>query len=156
MDGDRPMADRRDILESELQELIRDALIYGWYKGSDDDTEFEITPYHDRIHELLISYLDGETGDVGAQDEASESREVGNDVRSETDMRGLGFKPTMFEEIADEICREIRLRFAQEGKRVAMGHCDLTKLSDGSIRASIEYGPTDFGPRKWPWNPSGN
>lgn len=43
--------------------------------------------------------------------------------------------------ITDEFAREIELKFAYEGERVAIGHCDLTKNPDGSIHASIKYYP---------------
>lgn len=82
MDGDRPVVDGRDIFESELQDLIREA----WAIGTVDaeDTEWtnldkELFP---KLHELLISYFDGPTSDVGAQDEASEEGEMGDGVRS--------------------------------------------------------------------------
>lgn len=139
MDGDRPMADGRDLLESELQELIRDALIYGWCKGSDDDMEFEVAPYHERIHELLISYFDGETGDVGTQDEASETRAVGNGIRPESHMRGLGFKPTVFDDITSEFTKKLSFRFPNYGLVKPVGYCKLEKMPDGSIRAIIKY-----------------
>ena len=77
MDGDRPVVDGRDLLEFELQDLIRkvwneackyrDVLYYAKV-----DKEVFLRGYDCDIHELLISYLDGPTGDVGAQDEASE------------------------------------------------------------------------------------
>lgn len=165
MDGDRPMADRRDLFESELQKLVREAFEDGWgfgdiglpdpYSCCYAEREETYEMYDERIHELVVSYFDREASDVGAQDEAPETREVGDGVRSKTDMKGWVFKPTMFEEITDKIFREIELRFAQKGKQVAIGHCNLTELPDGSIHASIEYGPTDSEPREWPWNPSG-
>ena len=77
MDRDRPAVNRRDLLEFELQDLIRkvwdDARKYGGglrYAGV--DKEVFLRGYDCDIHELLISYLDSSTGDVGAQDEASE------------------------------------------------------------------------------------
>lgn len=78
MDGDRPMVDRRDLLESELQELIHDVFIYGKYSPIGYAS---LDGYSERLHELLISYFDGEASDVGAQDEASEAREMGDNVR---------------------------------------------------------------------------
>lgn len=79
MDGDR-----RELLEFELQDLIRkvwnEACKYGdvlCYAGV--DKEVFLRGYDCDIHELLISYLDGPTSDVGTQDEASEE---GDDVRS--------------------------------------------------------------------------
>lgn len=73
MDGDRPMVDGRDLLESRLQELIRDAWTIGCIDGENDewsDYEKELFP---KLHELLVSYYDREASDVGTQDEASEA-----------------------------------------------------------------------------------
>ena len=92
MDGDRPVVDGRDIFESKLQGLVREVFEEGWEFGRDDlpSTECgyaeseEAHARHDKkLHELLISYLDGPTGDVGTQDEASEEGEMGDGVRSE-------------------------------------------------------------------------
>lgn len=88
MDGDRPVVDGRDLLEFELQDLIRkvwnEARKYGdalYYAGV--DKEVFLREYDCDIHELLIAHLDGPTGDAGAQDEASEEGEIGDSVRSE-------------------------------------------------------------------------
>lgn len=88
MDGDRPVVDGRDLLESELQDLIRkvwneackyrDVLYYARV-----DKEVFLRGYDCDIHELLISYLDGPTGNVGPHDETSEEEEMGDGVRSE-------------------------------------------------------------------------
>lgn len=43
--------------------------------------------------------------------------------------------------ITDDFAREIELRFAYEGKRVAVGHSELTKMPDGSIHAHIKFFP---------------
>lgn len=77
MDGDRPVVDGRDLLEFELQDLIRkvwneaceyrDVLYYAKV-----DKEVFLRRYDCDIHELLITYLDHSTADVGAQNEASE------------------------------------------------------------------------------------
>ena len=71
------MVDGRYLLESELQDLIRkvwneackyrDVLYYAKV-----DKEVFLRGYDYDIRELLISYLDGPTGDVGPQDETSE------------------------------------------------------------------------------------
>lgn len=188
MDGDRPVVDGRDLLESGLQELVREVFEEGWEFGSDGlpNTECgyaeseEAHARHDKkLHELLISYFDGETSDVGAQDEASEAREVGDSVRQKgyierafedgpvevkTSEDGkatfrivrpkshlIPRDPNAFvvdewdpiKKITDEFAREMELRFAYEGKRVAIGHCDLTRDPDGSIHARIEYYPQD-------------
>lgn len=91
MDGDRPMADRRDLLESRLQELVQEAFEEGWEFGYDNLPDPSIAVYAEReeayekfdtkLHELLISYLDRETSDAGTQDEASEARTMGNCLR---------------------------------------------------------------------------
>lgn len=166
MDGDRPMADGRDLFESQLQELVRDAIVYGWRKGSANDCEFDIKPLHRRISELLVSHFNREASDVGAQDETSEAREVGDGVRPEPDLSGFD---DPIRKITDEFAHEMGLRFAQEGKRVAIGHCDLTESSDGSIHASIYFYPENYesgaihaqGPfgftryGQWRYNPQG-
>lgn len=156
MDGDRPVVDGRDLLESGLQELVREVFEEGWEFGSDGlpSTECgyaeseEAHKRHDKkLHELLISYFDGETSDVGTQDEASEAREVGDGVRPKS--RLIPRDPNAFvvdewdpiRAIDDKFAREMELRFAYEGKRVAIGHCDLTKDPDGSIHASIKFFP---------------
>lgn len=156
MDGDRPMVDGRDIFESELQGLIREVFEEGWEFGSDGlpSTECgyaeseEAHARHDKkLHELLISYFDSPTSDVVTQDEASEAREVGDSVRPKSHL--IPRDPNAFvvdewdpiKKITDEFVREMDLRFAYEGKRVAIGHCDLTKDPDGSIHASIEFFP---------------
>lgn len=141
MDGDRPVADGRDIFESKLQNLVRDALFYGRFNPNKSPGEFEpaFDRYDEKIHELLISYLDGETGDVGTQDETSEAREVGDDVRSETDMRFSGFKPTVFDDITDDFTKKLSMRSPHGGAIKPIGHCKLEKNPDGSIRATIEY-----------------
>lgn len=80
MDGDRPMVDGRDLLESELQGLIREAWAIGFSDGNWDewsDYEKELFP---KLHKLLVSHYDGPTSDVGAQDETPETREVGDGV----------------------------------------------------------------------------
>lgn len=158
MDRDRPVVDGRDIFESELQGLIREVFEEGWEFGSDGlpNTECgyaeseEAHARHDKkLHELLISYFDSPTNDVGSQNEASEAREVGDSVRPKS--RLIPRDPNTFvvdewdpiKKITDEFAREMKLRFAYEGKRVAIGHCDLTKDPDGSIRGRIEYYPQD-------------
>lgn len=142
MTGDRPVVDGRDLLESGLQELVRkvwdDAREYGgMLYGREDIKAAFFRGYNYDIHKLLISYLDRETSDVGAQDEASEVREVGDSVRPES--RLIPRDP--IKKITDDFAREMDLRFAQEGKKVAMGRCDLMKLPDGSIHARINFFP---------------
>lgn len=92
MDGDRPVVDGRDIFESELQGFVREVFEEGWEFGIDDlpSTECgyaesaEAHARHDKkLHELIVSYFDGPTGDVGTQDEAPEERKMGDGVRSE-------------------------------------------------------------------------
>lgn len=76
MDGDRSVADRRDILESKIQGLVREAFYVG--RASIGRTGLDrlgkmFDDYDEQLHKLLISYLDGPAGDVGAPDEASEA-----------------------------------------------------------------------------------
>lgn len=141
MDRDRPMVDGRDLLEPRIQELIRDAWTIGCIDGENDewsDYEKELFP---KLHELLVSYYDREASDVGTQDETSEARAVGDGVRPESYLKGTHFETMFIDEITDEFAREMGLRFAYEGKKVAMGHSELTKMPDGSIRARIEFYP---------------
>lgn len=118
MAGDRPVVDGRDLLESGLQELVRevwnDAREYGgMLYGREDIKAAFFRGYNYDIHKLLISYFDGETS-------------IPRDP---------------IKKITDDFAREMDLRFAQEGKKVAMGRCDLTKLPDGSIHARINFFP---------------
>lgn len=88
MDGDRSVVDGRDILESKLQAIVRDAFATGYLQGygrtgyRSENCEL----YCRQIQEVVISYLDGPSGDVGAQDETSEEGEMGDGVRSEDDL----------------------------------------------------------------------
>lgn len=125
MDGDRPMADGRDLFESELQGLLREVFEEGWEFGIDDlpSTEcgyaesVEAHARHDKkLHELIISYLDEPSSDVGAQDEASEARAVGDGVRPET-----------------------YINFEFEGERIPIGTCDLNETDDGEIHMRIKF-----------------
>lgn len=142
MDGDRPVVDGRDIFESKLQELVRDAFWEGWIRGLKRDSRFNLELYDEATHKLLVSYFDGPTGDVGAQDETSETRAVGNRVRPKPHLRGFGIGRTVFDEINDEFIRHMSLRFDNHGCVQPIGHAKLTRNPDGSIHASIEYGPT--------------
>lgn len=156
MDGDRPMVGGRDLLESKLQGLVREVFEEGWEFGIDDlpSTEcgyaesVEAHARHDKkLHEIIASYFDGSASDAGIQDEVSEAREVGDGVRPKFHL--IPRHPNAFvvdewdpiKKITDEFAREIDLRFAREGKRVAIGHSELTKMPDGSIHASIKFFP---------------
>ena len=70
MDGDRPMVDGRDIFESRIQDAVRRPrkFVFDWYR------------------DVFLSDDDGETSNVGSQDETSEERTLGNGVRSEDDL----------------------------------------------------------------------
>lgn len=140
MDGDRPMADGRDLLESKIQNIIYEAVVYGRYNPHKAVWELEcegISEYFERLHELLVSYFDSEASDVGPQDETSEAREVGVDFRPEADLKS-SFKPTVFDDITDDFTKKMSLRFHSEGFK-PIGHCELEKTPDGSIHASIKY-----------------
>ena len=111
MDGDRPVVDGRDIFESKLQGLIREVFEEGWEFGCDGlpNTECgyaeseEAHARHDKkLHELLISYLDGPASDVGAQDETSEEGEMGDGVRQEDHIKEFweGFAKGIYDESA--------------------------------------------------------
>ena len=111
MDGDRPVVDGRDLLESELQKFVREVFEEGWEFGIDDlpSTECgyaeseEAHARHDKkLHELLTSYLDGPASDVGAQDETSEEGEMGDSVRQEDHIKEFweGFAKGIYDESA--------------------------------------------------------
>lgn len=150
MDGDRPMVVGRDLLESELQRFIREVFEEGWEFGIDDlpSTEcgyaesVEAHARHDKkLHELLISYLVGPTSDADAQDKSAEGRATGDRLIPRDPNAFVVDEWDPIKKITDEFAREMDLRFAYEGKKVAMGHCDLTKDPDGSIHASIKFFP---------------
>lgn len=76
MDGDRPVADRCDIFESELQKLIREAFEEGWKFGDEHLPNPEYCLYAEqkeahekydkKLHELVVSYFDSLTSDGDA------------------------------------------------------------------------------------------
>lgn len=76
MDRDRSVVDGRDIFESKLQGLIRDAFYVGRSSVSRTGLDWigkMFDDYDEQLHKLLISYFDGPTSDVGAQDETSQA-----------------------------------------------------------------------------------
>lgn len=99
MDRNRPMADGRDIFESELQDAIRRPrkFVFDWF-------------------DELVSDYNSQTDHVGAQDEASEAREVGDGVRPET-----------------------YINFEFEGERIPIGTCDLNETDGGEIHMRIKF-----------------
>lgn len=138
MDGDRPVVDGRDLLEFELQNLIRkvwnDACKYGdglRYAGV--DKKVFLNRYDYDIHKLLISYLDGPASDVGAQDEASEEGEMGDGVRSERNLAN-----EFMCEFMDGFAEGIRDRSAQLETNGAFQH----NLSE--IKKSFRYTFKEF------------
>ena len=155
MDGDRPVVDKRDIFESKLQGFVRGVFEEGWQFCNDglpdpsyalySEREWVYKKLDEELHELLISYLDGPTSDVGAQDETPKEGEMGHGVRSEAyfTLEGLsghsGLQITQDTKI--EFAKETELNFVYHGKRIAIGNCELERMPDGSIHASIEYYP---------------
>lgn len=126
MDGDRPMADGRDLLESRLQEFLRQEGI-------------ELQPWQ---RDFLVQYLrnrDRQTDHTGAQDEASEARKVGNGVRPESYLKGKHFETMFIDDITDEFTKQLSFRFPNHGLVKPIGHCKLEKMPDGSIHAIIKY-----------------
>ena len=90
MDRDRPVVDGRDIFESQLQDLLLEAWAIGTSDGENDEWSYRVQEeLYPKLHELVISHLDGPASDVGAQDEASEEGEMGDGVRSEGYLRQL-------------------------------------------------------------------
>lgn len=157
MDGDRPVVDGRDIFESKLQELIREAFEEGWEFGDDDlpdpsccgyaEEKEAYEKYDKKLHELLISYFDGEASYVGPQDEASETGEMGDGVRSESGLIGKSAQMyicdevSVFDKVTNAFAKEAALRFRQAGVKKVIGHSELTKEPDGSIKAIMTFSP---------------
>lgn len=136
------MTDRCDILESKLQELVRDAFWEGWIRGLKRDSRFNLELYDEATHKLLVSYLDSSTSNVGTQDETSETRAVGDRVRPKGGLENFGFTRTPIEDAYDEIVAAINYRIPRGENIKPIGHCKLTEKPDGSIHASIQFGPT--------------
>ena len=143
LDGDRSMADRRDLLESELQKLVWEAFCEGWTFGDEDlpnpdycgyaETTEANERYNKRIHELLISYLDGPTSDVGAQDETPEKGEMGDGVRSEGDLTPDDMYAFVWNMFVD------RLRRAHADQNNIIGNCEIRTLPNGEVIGHAKY-----------------
>lgn len=112
MDGDRPVADRRDIFESRIQELIDDAWWNGFRWGRGCDFEYP-EDFSKQLHELVVSYFDSSASDVGSQDETSEEGAMGDGVRSESRLRGKSAQMYICDEVS-EIRNKIEKEFAKE------------------------------------------
>ena len=135
LDGDRPMADRRDILESELQEFLRQMGI-------------DAKPWQ---REFLVQYLhncDRPANHVGTQDETSETGEMGDGVRPKGRLIGRDENAVIADEL--DLCKKIRDEFAIElaqafekyGK-VPMVRYEEEKKPDGSIAIRYIFAPFD-------------
>lgn len=121
------MADRRGLLKSRLQKLIREVFEEGWEFGIDNlpstecgyaESEEAHARHDEKLHELLISYFDDPSSHVGAQDEASEAREMGDGVRSEGNLMP---------------------NFVYKGERAPIGHCEVRMLPNGDIIGHAKY-----------------
>lgn len=155
MDGDRPMADRRDLLESKIQNIIYEAVIYGRYNSHKTIWELEcegIGEYFERLHELLVSYFDGEASDVGAQDEASEARAVGDSIRSKTYLKGTGIQTCVFDDLDSDLCQSIMNKRSEQiseaAKKALLDYSDslfngcietVETMDDGTIDVRTRY-----------------
>lgn len=87
MDGDRPVVDGRDIFECRIQDYVRDLRKTAWkQEGLNENLEKALEQFNIRFRRLVVkawedgyatgrnntlSYLDGSTGDVGAQNETT-------------------------------------------------------------------------------------
>lgn len=140
LDGDRPMADGRDILESELQEFLRQMGV-------------DAKPWQ---REFLVQYLyncDRSTNHVGTQDETPEAGAVGNSVRSKGRLIGRDKNAVIFDEadlckkIRDEFTMDMAKEFAKYDK-VPMVRYEEDKKPDGSI--SVRYIFAPFGDQQNP------
>lgn len=119
MDGDRPVVDGRNLLESELQGLLLEAWAIGTNDGENDDWSNWQEELYPKLHELLISYPDGPTSDVGAQDETSKEGEMGDGVRSEGYLTLEGLSHDFQQITRDteiEFAKKMELEFAYRGK----------------------------------------
>lgn len=152
LDGDRPMANRRDLLESELQDLIREAWedgqgysLYGNTFSYDRESRKRIST---KLHELLISYFDSSPGDVGAQNEASETRTMGDSVRPQGHLIGrdknvvIADEADLCKKIQDEFVIDLAQAFEKYGK-VPMVRYEEEKKPDGSIALRYIFAPFD-------------
>lgn len=140
--GEVSLRKTRDLLESELQAIVRDAFATGYLQGygrrgyRSENCEL----YCQQIQEVVTSYFDREKSDAGAQDESSETRVLGDSVQSEAGLSHFGaFKPTGFDEITSEFAKQLSFRFPNHGLVKPVGHCKLEKMPDGSVHAVIKY-----------------
>ena len=134
MDGDRPVADGRDIFESGIQELLRQEGV-------------ELLPYQRSFIRQYLQHRDIKANHVGSQDEAAEARKMGDGVRSESGLRGKSAQMhicdevSVFDKVTNAFAKEAALRFRQAGVKKVIGHSELTKEPDGSIKATITFSP---------------
>ena len=133
MDGDRPVVDGRELLEFELQDLIRkvwdDACKYGdglRYTGV--DKKVFLNRYDYDIHKLLISYLDDPASDMGSEEGA-----MGDSIRSERHLAN-----EFMCEFMDGFAEGIRDRSAQLETNEAFQH----NLSE--IKKTFRYDFKEF------------
>lgn len=121
--GEVSHRETRDLLESELQAIVRDAFATGYLQGygrrgyRSENCEL----YCQQIQEVVASHFDREKSDAGTQ---------------------FGFTRTPIEEAYDEIVEAINYRIPHDEVIKPIGHCKLTKKPDGSIHASIKFGST--------------
>lgn len=83
MDRNRSVVNGRDIFTSKLQMLVRNAFEEGWEFGKEDLPDPECASYKERndaynrldkrIEELIVSYYDCSTSNVGTQDETTQA-----------------------------------------------------------------------------------
>ena len=152
LDGDRPMANRRDLLESELQDLIREAWedgqgysLYGNTFLYDRESRKRIST---KLHELLISYFDSSSGDVGAQDETLKTGTMGDCVRPKRNLIGkdknvvIVDEADLYKRIRDEFVIDLTQAFEKYGK-VPMVRYEEKKKPDGSIAIRYIFAPFD-------------
>lgn len=97
MDGDRPVADGRDIFESWIQESVRQTI----------EEDNRIIEQQREFLKSLIPNHDSETSNVGSQDETSEEGEMGNGVRSESCLSPFFIHPDPCKKIQNEAAKEL-------------------------------------------------
>ena len=129
------MADRRDILESKLQEFLRQQGI-------------DLRPWQ---RDFLVQYLynrDRQADHMCTQDEASETRAVGDRVRPERYLNDKEAEALVVDEydlckkIRDEFTMDLAKEFAKYDK-VPMIRYEEDKKPDGSVVVRYIFAPFD-------------
>lgn len=160
MDGDRSMADRRDIFKSRVQEIIHDAWWGGWWDNQSEHRFGEWPPEKRKervktyleMFDFALSYLDDPSGNVGPQDETSEARAVGDSIRSKTYLKGTGIQTCVFDDLDSDLCQSIMNKrskqISEAAKKALLDYSDslfngcietVETMDDGTIDVRTRY-----------------